>query len=593
MPDGRRLLVWRSEPLGDGAWRGDIGIWTLGDGAVRRVTHGAGLHDAVPLHDGARAVAVRCANGICDLVEVDLTTGAISVLAPGSVGAPWAHPAPSPDDRWIAASRPADGVWEPVLIERLVGADGVARAGRSRTVRVGDGASRYQPVWVTAGPLAPGIIVVSEAGGIANLELLPVLAPDEAPGPPRTLTRVTGGVLAPAVPRDGRAVYFLSMHAGGLDVQRLALADSADATRIHPGLARASDIVRLPRERTGVAPPAPVVADTFARADVRSLGAYGIGPRRYAVWPLGGGGAMGGYGGLALVSGDPIGRLTWVLQGVYGERELWRGGALGVAWRGMRPALTSSVFYAEQRPSRQARVQPPALDVDYRGATLVADLPRDGNGWSYGLRAGGSAGRLSTPGVPDDASRLLGFAEVRGQVTMRSGLRALALGASLHGATGRTDDASWRRGIATVALAVASGGRSLRASVTAGALGGDASVFEQFTVGGVANPLIDDAILAQRLANPALPFAITSGTEVIAWRLATRIAGADLYLWNASALGWRNEQHRVVGLERSLASARLPIITVPGIEARAGVAYSIDAPFRRELRVYGGIGIAP
>jgi hypothetical protein len=80
---------------------------------------------------------------------------------------------------------------------------------------------------------------------------------------------------------------------------------------------------------------------------------------------------------------------------------------------------------------------------------------------------------------------------------------------------------------------------------------------------------------------------------VIAWRLATRVAGADLYLWNASALGWRNEQHRVVGLERSLASARLPIITVPGIEARAGVAYSIDAPFRRELRVYGGIGIAP
>src|SRR5690606_374334 len=161
---------------------------------------------------------------------------------------------------------------------------------------------------------------------------------------------------------------------------------------------------------------------------------YGLGPRRYAIWPLGGGGAPGGYGGLALASGDPVGRLTWVLQGVYGEREVWRGGALGVAWRGTRPAITGSVLYAEQRPTQQGRVQPAGLDVDYRGATLVAELPRDGNGWTYGIRAGGSAGTLSAPGVPDDVSRVLGFGELRGQLTMRGGRRALAVGMTLHGA---------------------------------------------------------------------------------------------------------------------------------------------------------------
>jgi hypothetical protein len=593
LPDGRRMLVWRSEPLGDGAWRGDIGIWTLADGSVRRVTYGAGVHDAAPLHDGQRAVAVRCANGICDLVEIALATGAITVLAPGSIDAPWAHPAPSPDDRWIAASRPNGGVWEIVRIERRLDSTGVARAGDMRPLSFSDGASRYQPVWLADGPLAPGVLVVSEAGGIANLELIPLRSPDAPPGRPRTLTRVTGSVASPAVPRNGRAVYFLSMHSGGLDVQRLSLADSADPSRPNPLLSQAAELVRLSTERTAVAPPVPIIADTFARGSVRTLGAYRVGPRRYAVWPVGGGGATGAYGGLALVSGDPVGRLTWALQGVYAKRELWRGGALGVAWRGMRPAITGTLFYAEQRPSRQSRVQPSGLDIDYRGATLVAELPLERNGWTTGVRAGGSAGTVSAPGLPDDASRRLGFAELRGQISLRSGTRALALGATLHGAAGRTGDASWRRGMITGALGVAFGRRVLRASITAGTLGGEAGEFERFIVGGIGNPFIDDAVLSQRLSHPALPLGVTSGTEVVAWRVATRVGGAELYLWNASALGWRNEQHRVAGLERSLGTLRLPIVSVPGIEARAGIAYSIDAPFRRELRVYGWFGIVP
>jgi hypothetical protein len=100
-------------------------------------------------------------------------------------------------------------------------------------------------------------------------------------------------------------------------------------------------------------------------------------------------------------------------------------------------------------------------------------------------------------------------------------------------------------------------------------------------------------VLSQRLSHLALPLGITSGTEVISWRVATRLAGSELYLSNASALGWRNEQHRLVGLERELADIRLPIINIPGVAAMMGAAYSIDAPFRRELRGYGGVTIAP
>ena len=593
LPDGRRLLVWRREPLGDGAWRGDIGIWDLRRNAVHRITHGAGVHDAVPSSDGRRAIAVRCGNGICDLVEVSVATGEITVIAPGTIDAPWAHPAPSPDDRWIVASRPFGGVWKIVLVERLGTGAAPGRAARTRVLELPGNASRYQPVWLASGPLAPGLIVVSEAGGVANLEHIPLSSPDAAPGVPRTLTRVTGGVLAPTVPRDGRVVYFLSMHAGGLDVQRLALADSANATRINPALASAASTRALPPDLAFVAPRAPMAADTFARQRVALLGGYGAGPRRYGIWPVGGGGAPGGYGGLALVSGDPVGRLTMVLQGVYGGRPLWRGGSLAASWRGFRPAIEASVFHGEQRPTSQDDVQPSGLDVRYRAATLIADLPRQGNGWSLGVRAGGSAGTMSVSGVPDDASRVLAFSEARGSVTMRSGRRALAIGAVVHGAAGRTGEADWRRGRMTVAMNAASGSRVLRASVTGGVVGGDVPLFERFIVGGVASPLFDDGIVSQRLSHPALPLGTTAGTDVIAWRVSTDVAGADLYLWNVSTRGWRNEQHRLVGLERSLTGMRLPIINVPGVDLRGGVAYSIDAPFRREWRLYGGIGIAP
>jgi hypothetical protein len=251
------------------------------------------------------------------------------------------------------------------------------------------------------------------------------------------------------------------------------------------------------------------------------------------------------------------------------------------------------VFYAEQRPSTQRRVQPSSLDVNYVGATILAALSRQGNGWVYGIRSGASAGSLDAPGAAGEAARALGFAEWAGQLTLRRGTKVLALGATLHASAGQTGGASWRRGLGTVAVTAAAGGRAIRASLSGGALGGEAPAFEAFTVGGIANPLIDDAVLSQRLSHPALPLGITSGTEVMVWRVATDFAGSEVYLSNASALGWRNEQHRLVGIERSLANFRLPIINIPGVAAMAGAAYSIDAPFRREFRVYGGVTITP
>ena len=60
------------DPLGDGAYRSDLYVWNYRHDGLRRVTRGASIRDADPLPDGRGAIGVRCENGLCDLVHVDL-----------------------------------------------------------------------------------------------------------------------------------------------------------------------------------------------------------------------------------------------------------------------------------------------------------------------------------------------------------------------------------------------------------------------------------------------------------------------------------------------------------------------------------------
>jgi hypothetical protein len=90
--DNERILVSRDEPLGNGASRPDLFIWNTRRGDVRRVTHGAGIRSADPSPDGRSAAAVRCANGICDLVRVDLSSGKWTTVLPGSPFVVWHRP---------------------------------------------------------------------------------------------------------------------------------------------------------------------------------------------------------------------------------------------------------------------------------------------------------------------------------------------------------------------------------------------------------------------------------------------------------------------------------------------------------------------
>lgn len=598
LPDGRHLLVTRLEPTGDGAYRPDLFLWNWQTKALRRLTRGAAIRAADPAPDGRSAVATRCLAGWCDVVRVDLRSGAVATLQTGSPTRSFYRPRYAPDGTWIVAALQEAGRW------RLVRLD--AATGALRYLDPDDGASRYDAAFLPGGA---ALVAVSERGGVADLERL-----DLASGAVHPLTRVTGAALAPAPcclgpdtatvpeprrraradsvgravadtarpPRPDRSVFFLSLHAEGYDLSRIAL-DSA-----------AQGFVALPSALWPAAPPAPVARDTFAVAALPPSRGYGIGPRAYRVLPGGSQSAEGGFATLALASSDPVGRLGWLAQGAYGDRGTWRGGSLRATWRGFRPELFGDLFYARHRPGERpgpafARA---TLDADYAGALLGAALERSLGNRAQRLRLAASYGRLETPGAERDA-RQLAFADYGAALASTGeGLR-VALQLGLYGAAGRTLGEGWRRGIATGGLSIGRGGSGLQLSGSYGESTTDRVPFEQFSLGGVQPPLFEAALLAQRVQMPALPAGLVAGPRLAVGRAALPLGPLTAYAWAGSVHEDLNDWHRVVGAEATTGVENMPLLRLPGLRFTIGAGYSLDEPLRERLRPYLGVVYRP
>jgi hypothetical protein len=448
-----------------------------------------------------------------------------------------------------------------------------------------DGASRYDAAWIRldSGRVAPALVAVSEAMGVANLELL-----DPASGATRPLTSVTGAALSPEPTHDARSVYFLSLHATGLDLNRVrAEQPPVPVVRLDPRLAPAARALAVG------------VPDTFPTNPVSTPHAYGLGPRRERIFPAGGYTAEGGYGALFLGSTDPVGRLTWLLQGAYGDHRTWRGAALGAAWRGWRPQLGGDLFYAEQRPSPPGvgGIIAPSLAVRYTGAMLTLGLTHDRGsrqsveriGASYGVLAGLPVHTplqppLQTP-LRSDARRLV-FAEWAGGFAERAEQATFALSATVQGAAGVTDRVDWQRAVGTLAIRVGMGTQALSAAVTYGETSRGAPEYERLIVGGAPPPLFDPALLSQRLTHPGLPLGYAGGRRALAVRGGATLLGLEPYLWIVSAGEDLVRWQRVIGTEQTLAIPALPLVFLPSTILQAGVAYSLDEPVRHQTRAY-------
>ncbi|HJU66069.1 MAG TPA: hypothetical protein VJ596_10350, partial [Gemmatimonadaceae bacterium] len=264
MSDGKRILVVRFEPMGDGSLRPDLFIWNHETGALHRVTHGAGIRHADPSPDGSFAVGDRCLNGSCDIVRIDLASGNVQTLVAGTPDTAYYRPRLSPDGERIAVSMHAGGRWRVGLVD--------ARGGTPTVLAAGDDVERYDAAFL---PQGDTLVLVSERGGIANLERMALSTGGNMP-----LSRVTGAARDPEPhPRDG-SIYFLLLHAEGLDLQRL----SPDA---HPAAAFSLD--------PQLAPAIPVIARDsgvdFSETTPAPSQPYGLGPRGVGVFPIGTSGA--------------------------------------------------------------------------------------------------------------------------------------------------------------------------------------------------------------------------------------------------------------------------------------------------------------
>jgi hypothetical protein len=569
LPDGERILVTRFEPRGDGTLRPDLFLWHWRTGRLQRVTRGAAIRSADPLPDGSAAIGVRCLGGSCDLVRVALDDGSVSVLQAGSPTRTWHRPRVSPDGAHAIAALQEHGLWRLVRVELATG--------EAQSVGPADGASRYEAEWLPGGDR---VVAVSERGGVADLEVV-----DLASGLAQPLTRVTGGVQAPAPHPSDSTVFFLNLHTRGLDLHRL------HADSLAPG-----GVVELPSELWPAAPPGPAEGVAFGAAELSASRPYGLGPRSYRIVPGGGDGPDGGYASLVLYSTDPVGRLSWMAQGAHSADAVdWSGGSLRAQWRGTRPSLGADLFATRHRPSLRGGTvhAPPELDAAYDGALAVAAIDRDWASWRHQLRLGASYGQLD---VPDAERRQLGFAEYRifwsgGQPTRRA-----ALWLELDGAVGRTGGTDWQRGVGTATIDLHVGPVRPQLAMTYGAMteaGSAAAPYERFVLGGRQAPLFDRALLSQRLAMPALPIGFAMGTQAASARIDHPLGPVRPYFWAGSVDDGFDHWFRVAGAEFRQSLELMPIVRLPGAELVVGIGYSLDEPLRRRWSWYSSLVFRP
>jgi hypothetical protein len=566
MPDGRHVLVTRAEPLSDGRLRPDLFLWDTERGTLRRITRGAGVRHADPAPDGRTAVGVRCEGGICDLVRVDLRTGALRVLHAATPDVVFYRPRVSPDGVQVVVAVQADGRWRLMLTD--------LEGGPLAAIDPDDGHNRYDAAWLRGGE---ALIAVSHRGGVANLERI-----DPAGAPPIALTRTSSAALAPVPLPDG-GIFFLRLTTRGLDVHHLS-----------PDAIPAGDVVDLEPRLAFTAPsPAAEPADAFPAALLPSARPYGLGPRTVRLLPAGGWSAEGGAVAAALAGTDPIGRLGWTAAGALGDPGVWRGGGFEAVWRGVRPSVRGNLWWARQHATRQpsAPVVDPALDVDYGGAALWLEAQRAGGTAQRSARIGASWGRLDD-GMPGPRERRLVFADA--ETSLRLGDRTFVEPSiTLHGSAGRTGGGDWQRGMGSIEVVAGRGGFGVVARATGGVVSSDAQVFEHFVVGG-ADPLVFDGIvLPQRLAFPALPLGTLRARNVAAVQAGLRLGAVEPTFWAFRSDEGVREWYRLVGAHREFRIGPAPLARLPEVRIVGGAAAPLDEPHRHRLRGYLSLHLRP
>jgi hypothetical protein len=577
MPDNKHLLLTRRMPTKDGSLRGDLFMWSAEDGDLARITKGAGLRDADPSADGRWAAAVRCDRGWCDLVRVDLATGAIRVLLQGDPMRNYYRPRVSKRTGEIIVAEQSGDRWRIARVSPTGGA--------LRYADPNDGVTRFDATFDVDGQ---SIITTSEAGGIANLERL-----DTASHATR-LTAVTGAAVAADVAPDG-TLWFLSLQAHGYDLRRLH-PDSASTARaanasapLHLALVDSLSPVLPPRTM-----PAPT--DSSRRPALASISeerSYGIGPSRFRYVP----GLTSGFGGtafqIALVRSDPVGRLGASLIASGGSKALPLGVALEISSRNSRTGIVANGWAQRDRPSHQfAAALDEGLDLGRMGGAIRVERTSVSDG-------GELVGHLAFLGEHQQPTNFINtnrgaaigtFLVVRRQRDEDTRYQEQL---AFHGEAGQTEGGGYFRQRTAVFFGVGSGTRPLTTlRFTYGTVGGGGTDRERFVIGGLPSPLIDPMYDARRVDAPAYPVGSASSTTYSTFRAAIPVAPIELFFAGASPDLYKTSL-RSYGIEYRQNVPAIPALGTPRIDLLTGFARAADAPVAGEWRYYITVGVHP
>lgn len=580
MPDNRHLLVWRRVPRADGALRPDLFLWNAEDGTLARVTNGASVRDADPAPDGRWAAATRCEHGWCDLVRVDLASGAVRILVAGSPVRNFYRPRISPRTGEIAVAEQRGDRWRIALLSP----DGTSL----RYADPNDGATRYDAAFAGDGRT---LVVTSESSGIANLERL---APS---GPPTRLTSVTGAAVAADVAPDG-SVWFLNLRAAGFDLRRLpprATLASAESLAVIATLPPA-DSAALRRgliDPSGaILPPAPLSrppGDSLPRQEgpVGPEHPYGVGPTRLRYLPTLNSGDGGSTAQIALVRSDPAGRLSAQLIGSVGSSALPEGVALSVTSRLTRTFVSARGWLSHEAPSRE--YQPAlarGLDLSRAGGALRLDRVHVGD---FATRAGSlsALAEYQQPSSLGSAVRLAGIATFTLTSLQRDETTTYSEVLAALGELGRTAEGAYARQRALVTIGAANRRQSpatLRLEYgTVGSGGG--SQREAFVLGGFASPLVDPLFDARRVEIPVYPVGTLAASSFSGYRLAAPLDGVELY-YSGYSPDMFQRVLRSYGIELRERIAAVSALGTPGLHILAGLGRAVDEPLKGSWRYY-------
>jgi hypothetical protein len=516
--DGKAILFSHRVSDPEGFLHFDLYRWDFD--RVTRITHLADVRDADPMPDGRTAVALRSRFGKSQLVNVDLTTGAVTPRTEASIDIVESHPRVSPDGTRVAHLAHRGGTWTLMVDDRELPVPGSAAS----------------PEWIANDEL----IFTLFANGFAELHRM------RLDGEPQQLTSTSGGAFDPA-PTTGRTFY-MSLEPDGYVVRSLP------ELYIDGGI----DVAPVPRDAALVPaiPPAPTTPTAFTSQPVTSR-PYGLGRQEFA-WLSGiNFGPRQRATELGVRFGDVVGRLDTILIGSLGRNDSPDGLALATAWRGWPVEVTAHAFTSDQLDGLELRglwtYRFPQSRFTIEGGALSDDLQFASA--AYGTRQTLGRSRISESiRVDVDHGHLLEHGQNDGQDHVQ-------------------DDVHYR----AVAEASFTSG-SLRFGARYQHDGGT-----PLTLGGLSSSILPRSAYAHRVLDPAIPVALLAGDDYDGWRIESTVPLLPFTaFYQRHELG--GSRLSLAGLEAELDLPPLPILNFPALGLTAGAAYVLDEPLKGETQ---------